>query len=260
MIKHFINYVFSSITHDCLPTLGKVSDPTLEEIRRFGREEVNEPILELSAVAEGNSGQIVGESSEEVIIRWGKVRRVGRMWNNPPVEFLNGRFRHVCSVCVWSGAVMLKNHSVSSARAYLLDCFLQMANLLTIAFSSDGQVPLKQFIMNNPLHMPQDAQHGRPERGVTLMSKLPGLKRAKHFWAVISAIVFSVDGTNVSGGLCSFGASVELVKKKVSEMFIFLNLTLHSFGPENFVPLFEIGKFLKRLIEENESYKMVGYK
>jgi hypothetical protein len=25
--------------------------------------------------------------------------------------------------------------------------------------------------------------------------------------------VFSVDGTNVSGGLCSFGASIELVKK-----------------------------------------------
>jgi hypothetical protein len=50
--------------------------------------------------------------------------------------------------------------------------------------------------------------------------------------------VFSVDGTNVSGDLFSFGASTELVKKKVSEMFIFLNLTLHGFGPENFVPLF----------------------
>jgi hypothetical protein len=36
--------------------------------------------------------------------------------------------------------------------------------------------------------------------------------------------VFSVDGTNVSGGLCSFGASIELVKKKVSEMFIFSQL------------------------------------
>jgi hypothetical protein len=33
-----------------------------------------------------------------VVIRWGKVRRVGRMWKNLPVEFLNGRFRHVCSV------------------------------------------------------------------------------------------------------------------------------------------------------------------
>jgi hypothetical protein len=38
-------------------------------------------------------------------------------------------------------------------------------------------------------------------------------------------------------------------------MFIFLNLTLHSFGPENVVPLVEIGKFQNRLIEEN--YKMV---
>jgi hypothetical protein len=71
--------------------------------------------------------------------------------------------------------------------------------------------------------------------------------------------VFSVEGTNVSGGLCSFRASIELVKKKVSEMFIFLNLTLHSFGPENFLPLVQIGKFKKGLIEENESYKMVYY-
>jgi hypothetical protein len=73
-----------------------------------------------------------------------------------------------------------------------------------------------------------------------------------------SSRVFSVDGTNVSGGLCSFGAS-ELVKKKVSKMFIFLNLTLHSFGPENFVPLVQIGKFQKSLKEENESYTMVYY-
>jgi hypothetical protein len=71
--------------------------------------------------------------------------------------------------------------------------------------------------------------------------------------------VFSVGGTNVLGGLCSSGASIELVKKKVSEMFIFLNLTLHSFGPENVVPLLEIGKFQKGLIEENESCKMVYY-
>jgi hypothetical protein len=53
--------------------------------------------------------------------------------------------------------------------------------LLTIAFSSDGQVPLKQFIMDNPFHIPPNAQHGRPERGVSLMSKLPCLKRANHF-------------------------------------------------------------------------------
>jgi hypothetical protein len=71
--------------------------------------------------------------------------------------------------------------------------------------------------------------------------------------------VFSIDGTNVSGGLRSSGASTELVKKKESEMFIFLNLTLPSFGPENFVPLVQIGKFQKYLIEENESYKMVCY-
>jgi hypothetical protein len=71
--------------------------------------------------------------------------------------------------------------------------------------------------------------------------------------------VFSIDSINVLGGLCSFGASIELIKKKVSEMLIFLNLTLHNFGPENFVPLVQIGKFQKDLIEENESYKMVYY-
>jgi hypothetical protein len=69
--------------------------------------------------------------------------------------------------------------------------------------------------------------------------------------------VFSIDGINVLGGLCSFGASIELVK--VSGMFTFLNLTLHSFGPENVVSLVQIGKFQKGLIEENESYKMVYY-
>jgi hypothetical protein len=64
--------------------------------------------------------------------------------------------------------------------------------------------------------------------------------------------VFSVDGTNVSGGLCSFGASIELVKEKVSEMFIFLNLTLHSFGPETFVALVQIGKFKKKRFDRGK--------
>jgi hypothetical protein len=46
---------------------------------------------------------------------------------------------------------------MSSTRAFLLDCFLQTAKLSTTAFSSDAQVPLKQFIINNPLHIPPDA-------------------------------------------------------------------------------------------------------
>jgi hypothetical protein len=54
-------------------------------------------------------------------------------------------------------------------------------------------------------------------------------------------------------------ASIELVKKKVLEMFIFLNLALHSFSPGNFVPVVQIRQFQKCLIEENESYKMVHY-
>jgi hypothetical protein len=68
--------------------------------------------------------------------------------------------------------------------------------------------------------------------------------------ASFSNRVFSVDGTNVSGGLCSFGASIELVKKNMSEMFIFLNFTLRSFGRENFVPLVQIGKIQEGLLEE----------
>jgi hypothetical protein len=33
------------------------------------------------------------------------------MWKNLPVEFLNGRFCHICSV--WLGIVVLKNQSMS---------------------------------------------------------------------------------------------------------------------------------------------------
>jgi hypothetical protein len=69
--------------------------------------------------------------------------------------------------------------------------------------------------------------------------------------------VFSIDGTNVSGGLCSFGASIERIKKKVSEMLSFLNLTFHSFGPEKSVPLVQIEKLQKGLIQEKEGYKTV---
>jgi hypothetical protein len=36
---------------------------------------------------------------EEVVMRCGKVQRVRRMWKNLPVEFLNGHFGDVCSVC-----------------------------------------------------------------------------------------------------------------------------------------------------------------
>jgi hypothetical protein len=168
---------------------GQVFDPRFEEIRRLGHEDFVEPILELSVVVEGNSAHIVAERAEEVEIRWGNVRRIGRLWKNLPVEFLNGRFRHVCSV--WSGVVLVKNHSMSSTRAFLLDYFLQTSKLLTVAFSRDGQVPLKQFIMNNPLYIAPDAQNGRAEPRVSLMSKLPYLKRADHFLAVISAIEFS---------------------------------------------------------------------
>jgi hypothetical protein len=91
------------------------------------------------------------------------------------------------------------------------------------------------------------------------LAKIALLEVRKSFLAVLSAVGFSVDGTNISGSLCSFGASIELVNKKVSEILIFLYLTLHSFGPENLMLLVHIGKFQKGLIEENESYKMVYY-
>jgi hypothetical protein len=67
----------------------------------------------------------------------------------------------------------------------------------------------------------------------------------------------SVDGIDILGGLCSFRASIELVEKKVSEIFIFLNMTLHNFGSANFVSFVQFGKFQNGLIEENERYKMV---
>jgi hypothetical protein len=107
--------------------------------------------------------------------------------------------------------------------------------------------------MDNPLHMPPDTA---PARSVAHV-KIAFLEARKPFLGCsFSNRVFSVDGTNVSGGLCRFGASIELVKY-VSEMFIFLDLTLRGFGPEHFVPLFQIGKFENGLMEENESYKMV---
>jgi hypothetical protein len=71
---------------------------------------------------------------------------------------------------------MLKNHSMSLTQAFLLDCFLQMAKLLTIAFSS---VPFKQFIMDNPLHIPPDAGPSASDTHV----KIALLETRKPFWA-----------------------------------------------------------------------------
>jgi hypothetical protein len=110
--------------------------------------------------------------------------------------------------------------------------------------------------MDNPLHIPP----WLPRVQSVTHVKIALLEARKPFLGCsFSNRVFSVDGKNVLGGLCSFGALIELIKKKVSEMFIFLNLTLHSFGPGNFVPLVKIGKFQKCFIEENESYKVVYY-
>jgi hypothetical protein len=92
------------------------------------------------------------------------------------------------------------------------------------------------------------------------VSKLPSLKRTNHFWAVLSAMSLLRRRHKCFGRPLQLGASIELIKKKVSEIFIFLNLTLHSFGPETFVPLVQIGKLQNGLIEENESYKTVYYK
>jgi hypothetical protein len=61
VIKQSINDVFSSTIHDCLPTSGQVLDPTLEKIRLSGREEIVEPVLELSVIVEGNSALIARE-------------------------------------------------------------------------------------------------------------------------------------------------------------------------------------------------------
>jgi hypothetical protein len=114
-----------------------------------------------------------------------------------------------------------------------------------------------QFIMDNSLQNPTDAQDGRPSAEWHSCQNCLAWSGKIILGCSLSNRVFSVDRINVSGGLCSFGASIELVKQKVSEMFIFLNLTLHGFGPENFVTLFQIGEFPKSLIEETKSYKMV---
>jgi hypothetical protein len=78
--------------------------------------------------------------------------------------------------------------------------------LLTVAFSSDGQVPLKQVIMDIPSHIP-------PHTCTTWLPRVRNVTRVKIallearkpcLGCSFSNRVFSVDGTNVSGGLCSF--------------------------------------------------------
>jgi hypothetical protein len=135
---------------------------------------------------------------------------------------------------------MLKNRPMST-RAFLLDCFLQTAKMLTMAFSSDGQV--KQVIMAKPSishQMPPLARSVIHVKIALLEARKPFLGLFQHSF---STRVLSVDRTSVSGGLFSFGASIELVKKNLPEMLTFLDLTLHSFGPKHFAPLVQIGKF-----------------
>jgi hypothetical protein len=83
------------------------------------------------------------------------------MWKYLPVEFLNGLFRHVCSVCVVGFC-----HAEESLHAVDQGVIARLlppdGELLTIAFSSDGLVPLKQFIINNPLHIPPDGRMAAP--------------------------------------------------------------------------------------------------
>jgi hypothetical protein len=47
--------IYSPLLFTTAPNVRVGLDPTLQEIRRFGREEFVEPILELSVVVEGNS-------------------------------------------------------------------------------------------------------------------------------------------------------------------------------------------------------------
>jgi hypothetical protein len=85
----------------------------------------------------------------------------------------------LCLQCV-VGRCHAEESPMSSTREFLLDCFLQTAKLLTIAFSSDGQVPLKQFIIPS-------ISRQMPPRARSVTSKLPCLKRANHFCAVLQA-------------------------------------------------------------------------
>jgi hypothetical protein len=115
----------------------------------------------------GRSGNQVGQGPES---------RADVEESPIPVVFLNGRYCHVCSV--WSGVVMLNNQSMSSTRAFLLYCFLQTAKFLTIAFSSDGQGPLKQFISHQMPPLAKSVTH----------VKIALLEGCKPFWTALSAI------------------------------------------------------------------------
>jgi hypothetical protein len=110
---------------------------------------------------------------------------------------------------------MLKNHSMMPTWAGVF------AGLIP----PDGEVP------SISRQMPSRARSVTHVKIALLEARRPFLVCS------FSNGVFSGDSTNVSGGLCSFEASIELVKMTVSEMFILLNLTLYSSGPENFVPL-----------------------
>jgi hypothetical protein len=100
---------------------------------------------------------------------------------------------------------MLKNHSMSPRGVF--------AGLLppdgeVVDSVQQWQAPLKQFIMDNPLHIPPGAQHCRARSGMSLV-KIALLEVRKPFLACsFSNRVFSIDSTNVLGGLCRFGGSI----------------------------------------------------
>jgi hypothetical protein len=257
IITQSINYVFSSIIHDGLPTFQQVFDSTLEEILRFSREEVVDPILQLSIVVEGNCTDCWRESS---------------IGGNPMGQSLESRAdveESPSQVPEWPLSACLqcevgRCHAEESLHIVNPGVFAGL--LFPDAKVVDNSVWQFWSGSSQAVHNGQSPPY--PTRCTTWSPQVQSVTRVKisllevrkpFFGCSFSNRVFSVDGTNVLGGLCSFGASIELVKKKVLEMFIFLNLTLYSFGPENFVPLVQIGKFQKVSIEENESYKMVYY-
>jgi hypothetical protein len=106
--------------------------------------------------------------------------------------------------------------------------------------------------MDNSLHIPPDAVPSRSETRVKialLEAHRPSLG------CYFSNRVFSVDSINASGGLYSLGASLELEKERVSEMFTSLNLTLNSFGPQHLVPLVKIGNSKKFRYRKTKAIK-----
>lgn len=148
------------------------------------------------------------------------------MRKNLPAELFEDVSGELCDV---GSGVVCSTHEPSFST-FPIDCrYRTIVESSHPISSASARVVCRISTWIRAFRRPSSIMEGRPQLGVSLMSKLPSLKSANHSRAVPSARVFSLDGTKVSGGFCSFGASTALVAKKVSETFVFVSWALHSF-------------------------------